>query len=183
MQRIARGCTSHRNSRFCVFLNLLKKAFFVTCVDDVERVKDWLRRVRKMTDDQIKELPASYFEPFVRRSVPLPSVLRRNLDVVYKIFANVTCEPGATEPLFRAGSGPGSMRAIMDDAIRHINLGCVSDPPGMSMYNTRPTLSERPELHSIRGTSDLENFHLYLKKAILHSCNLSPEVSDGLCCT
>ena len=174
MQRIARGCRSQRSRLFATFLRVLKAAFFVTNADDLKEVKEWLRVRKGMGEDEIKALPSRYFDRFVRRKVPPPGRLALNLAHVYIMFKDVVekeNDGGPDLPFYRR-----DMAKIFKDAMVHVLNGCVSDPPSMPMYTARPGPEGRLVYKSLRGTDDLENFHLWVRRMLLHGHNMSPEV-------
>ena len=63
--------------------------------------------------------------------------------------------------------------------LEHILRGCVSDPPGRSMYfDLGKSKSGMPRWNGVRGTSQLEGFHMHLARAV-KSWAVSPELHDA----
>ena len=72
------------------------------------------------------------------------------------------------------------MADISKNVLKHILRGCLSDPPGVSMYyNISRDLQALPLYHTFRGTSKNENFHLMLNE-VLRAFNTSPELTNAL---
>ena len=180
MQRYARGCSSSTDPLYGVVVHILKLAFYKVNTDDMEKVKVWLEKARHMTVEQIRNLPANFYDDLIRKEVPLPSELRHRLQAVYDVFSVVNGKDG--KPFFRQ-HGNEKMADIHAEVLNHVFKGCISDPPDLNMYYevaAKPGVSMAYHriLHSIRGTSLLENFHLHLRRNVLgDATHVSPEVS------
>ena len=179
MQRYAGGCSSTTDPLFGVFLHLLKLAFYKINTEDLEAVRHWLDKSRHMTIEQIRGLPSNFYDNLVRKEVPLPTELRHRLQALYDVFSKAIGKDG--ESFFRQ-RGKDNMADIHTEVLKHVFKGCISDPPGLNMYyevGAKPGagMSYHRILHSIRGTSLLENFHLHLRRNVLaDTTNVSPEV-------
>ena len=62
-----------------VFMKCLSLAFFVTDPEDMAAMKTWLKNIRGMTDEEIQNLPMSYFHKRCRRYIPPPLQLAQRL--------------------------------------------------------------------------------------------------------
>ena len=176
--RLAEGCVNQSDPLFRLFMGSLKWAFFVVNMKDREAFVNQLRHLRNMSPADISRLPSRVFDRHVRRHIPLPLTLAARFTSVIQAFSRfeIDQEKGKPRPFFKK-----DMERICNNVMDHILKGCLSDPPGVSMYYdiSRDLESMLPVYHTFRGTNKNENFHLTLK-SVLRAFNTSPELANAL---
>ena len=120
----------------------LRDLFFIIDPDDLAALKKSMKD-RGMGDDAINQklsFDRQYVLRRVRRLVPSPAVLLRELDDLVAVFANVLDAKNG-QPFFRkqAWSLYNTTKSM------HVKKGCISDMPGVSycVWNLSPTLNSR----------------------------------------
>ena len=98
---------------------------------DTERVKQELMKKRNWTWDQADlfyTTNPTYFTSRVKRTVPSPPELLEAFEGVRAAFAE--CKDGETKKTFFNKETHESWTKLM----KHVELGCLSDKPGVDMY-------------------------------------------------
>lgn len=180
MGRYEHGCTSKVDPAYKAFRQMLRHAFYIEDETDRRFAEQYLITVRGLTPQQVREWPAHWFRKHVKRLVPPPSILAQRVQLVYNSFQDWRKQDG--ELLFRQGNGKDAMAKVHADVMTHIQHGCMSDPPGVCMYYVvHRTKEGLPTYRCLRSSSQLEGFHLHLRK-IFDSWNVSPLVADSIVC-
>ena len=120
-----------------------------------------LKHVRKMgmTKKQIKNLRRRYWRLRARYSSPEPSVIIKGLFDVYVFFRDMPDPDCETRKFFKHDHAD-----IFKKEIKYVQLGLLSDPPGVCMYYKARTCKTGLVIYRcIRGTSALEGYHLHLR--------------------
>ncbi|KAH8078861.1 hypothetical protein JL720_9611 [Aureococcus anophagefferens] len=101
---------------------------------ELNRLNAHLRR-RGMAEDQIKKIPRRYVRRMVRRFIPEPDVLERDLTKVYDFFKGLKdAETG--QAFFRAGH-----KKRFDNEMRYVRKGYLSDHPDAELYVPKKKLA------------------------------------------
>ena len=158
---------SRNHGVYRIFMSRLSDAFFVVSHEDVKLIKECLRR-HGFSEEQIKSKPWQFFKTRVRRTVPKPSALANAFKRVVDLFANVE-DSKTKKPLF------GKMAwNLYKTTLRHIEMGCLSDRPGVSYYfQIGEDSLGIPMYCCTRGTSALEGFHQKVR-CFIRGFNISP---------
>lgn len=82
-----------------------------------------------MTDEQIAKLPRRYFRQMARKTIPAPAVLVNELCDLYAVFKDL---PDPERPGCRFFVS--DHEAIFRKELKYVQMGLLSDPPGMSMH-------------------------------------------------
>ena len=153
-------------------MHQLRSACFIICEKDKRIIQRCLEQ-RGMSKEEIKRLPADYFFKRCKLAIPCPSELAARVQTVWLQFEHAE----------RADGRPFTNKEVKDvheKILEHIARGCVSDPPGRSMYyDLGRSESGMPNWNGTRGTSQLEGFHMHLVRAI-RTWAISPELMDSL---
>ena len=145
--------------------SILFKIFMVTSADvfsklnrgEMERIIHHCRTLG-MTYDQISCLRRRYWRRHARTHCPEPKQLIREAYDVYMCFKDLQ-DP--ERPGCRFLLAESEAEAIFRKCCAHIQLGILSDPPGMVMY-----VWVQNKFRSLRSTSMLEGYHLHLRLVI-----------------
>jgi hypothetical protein len=108
----------------------------------------------------------------MRRSIPEPAALEKAFTTVVHTLGCVPDEK-TNEPLLSDAAWDA-----VDEAVQHIRLGCLSDHPSVNLYYSNPQ-DKTGRLYTCRGTSGLENWHLFLRSTITGN-NVSPALASHL---
>lgn len=172
MDRYARVLpTSH--VLFPVFMACLRDALFHLDQGDVAAHR--LEMVRRgMDPDAAERIPKQYFTKRnrCRRSIPPRLELAVRVQAVFEVFVGLTDGDGV---LFLKEKAMVKHTQCME----HVWSGCLSDIPGMPMYYERRSANGFVRYITIRGTSQLECYHRWLRACISGS-QLAPELFADL---
>ena len=147
---------------FGLFHSCMRDALFHLHQPDVEDYKQWLVAAGQQTEESVKELPKSYFlkRNRCRRTIPSRLELAARVQSVFELFVGLVDDKGV--PLITAKAVKQHRRNM-----EHVWNGCLSDIPGMSYYwDRRKSKYSAPCYATIRGTSQLECYHRWLRACI-----------------
>jgi hypothetical protein len=167
------GTLKKRHGMFETFMGLLRDAFFMVDKDEIEEKRKELAKIlfedpnsrchnnQAWADAEAKRrlyCPSSKVLSDVPRKIPEPAELERRICAVVKLCANV--------PDAKTGEMFFSQQTwkVHTNVLKHVRLGCLSDVPGLDYYYTTTSPSGKTTLWSVRGTSQLEGFHKYLRR-------------------
>ena len=118
-------------ARLCSIM--LRDALIVTNPEDEEALEKFLL-YRGMPAEQVKKLGRTYFNRRSRRVIPPPELLAARLQIVVDLFRGRKMANG--KPVFKGREGQqSSFEEEHREILRHVMNGCVSDNPGIAMYN------------------------------------------------
>ena len=154
MNRIIRLVPKGHGARLIfILVALLGDCFFMVNKADVEAIEHMLANQGKSAAEieMVKDKDWTFFIRNARRRVPEAEVLLRRFDAVIK-----ACKDIRDAKTGQVLLSPAAMNAVF--LIRqHIELGCLSDPPGVPLYFQRgKTLSGLPIYRCVRGTNATE---------------------------
>jgi len=164
---------SKQHGAFGSFMARLSDAFFVPSQDDLEFIREALRKAG-LSEEDIKAKSWQYFKPRVRRHVPKPKILEQDFKCVVNLFANLEdAETGL--PFFNAKAW-----GVYRSTLKHIRRGCLSDKTGMKYYvHIGDDSMGIPLYKCVRGTSALEGFHQKIRQ-LIRGFNLSPRLAIAM---
>ena len=118
-------------ARLCSIM--LRDALIVTNPEDEEALENFLM-YRGMPKEQVKKLGRTYFNRRSRRVIPPPELLAARLQIVVDLFRGRKMANG--KPVFKGREGQqSSFEEEHREILRHVMNGCVSDNPGIALYN------------------------------------------------
>ncbi|KAJ3073463.1 hypothetical protein HDU98_001449, partial [Podochytrium sp. JEL0797] len=153
------------------FVCALRDAIYVENAEDVKEVKAVCEQ-RGPTLEQLLAEKVDWVRSRIRRLIPCPDELVCRMKAVLLEFSKSKYNNSAGEPLLSEKA-----RAEFKSLLKHAEKGCLSDPPGMSMYY--PVRKDREGLtvyRCIRGTNRLESYHQKLEMLFDSWC-ASPELA------
>jgi len=159
---------------FPAFMACLRDALFYLDQGDVTASR--LEMVQRGMDTEAAErIPKQYFTKRnrCRRSIPPRLELAVRVQAVFEVFVGLTDSDGIL--LLKE-------KALLKHAqcMEHVWSGCLSDIPGMPMYyERRSSASGYTRYFTLRGTSQLECYHRWLRACISGS-QLAPELFADL---
>jgi len=133
------------------FCSMMRDAAFIADETDMQRVKSILQR--RLSQEEIDNLPRSYFTSKMKRHIPRPDVLFQRFDQLIQTFRSVD-RSFITDAVLKAH----------ENCMKHVNEGCLSDHPAVSLYFAIDEGSDTklPKFKCARGSSQLEGFHYYV---------------------
>ena len=175
MQRYGRAMKKS-HLLFGIFFGCLRDALFVLNEDDVRARRDMMVAKGIVADDAAAaRIPKSYFSKRnrARRLIVGRLELAVRVQLVFETFTGLCNESG--EPLIT-----DRVKDVHRKCMKHVWRGCLSDIPGLQMYRQRNAGKDGlPEYVTIRGTSQLEGYHRWLRACISGS-QLSPRLFKDL---
>ena len=149
---------SKNSTLYKYFCTATSDALYKIREGELERLNAHLRR-RGMAEDQIKKIPRRYVRRMVRRFIPEPDVLERDLTKVYDFFKGLKdAETG--QAFFRAGH-----KKRFDNEMRYVRKGYLSDHPDVELYVPKKKLATGFVVYRcLRTSSPLEGYHLHLRE-------------------
>ena len=172
MDRYASVISKH-HVLFGLFMACLRDAIFYLDFDDVA-----MRRAQMvqngMSAEQSARVPKSFFtrKSRCRRSIPPRLELAVRIQAAFELFDGLKDAEGNYLITDKARN---KHRACME----HVWSGCISDLPGCPMYFERGHSGGFPVFGTLRGTSQLESYHRWLRACIAGS-RLSPDFFANL---
>jgi hypothetical protein len=132
---------------FYSFSIALRDALFDFDEGDVGRVSKYLKTIGYTFQQKLEENPDWIFK-HVRRSIPPVVILEKRLSQVFSTYKNVL-DSTTQKLLFHSG-----MANIIENAMKHVRNGCLSDPVGVQLYFERGyTKAGLMQYRCIRGTN------------------------------
>ena len=175
MQRYGRAMKKS-HLLFGIFFGCLRDALFVLNEDDVKARRAMMAAKGIVADDAAAaRTPKSYFSKRnrARRLIVGRLELAVRVQLVFETFTGLCDEPGG--PLIT-----DRVKDVHRKCMKHVWRGCLSDIPGLQMYRQRNVGKDGlPEYVTIRGTSQLEGYHRWLRACISGS-QLSPRLFKDL---
>ena len=113
----------------------------------------------------------------MRYTIPPPSVLAERVQNVISTAEKFVCADNKT--LLFKQHGPNAMATVHANQMIHINNGCCSDPPGVTLHYIVKETNGLPTYHCVRSSSQLEGFHYHLRR-LLSSFYISPLLMDAI---
>ena len=183
-----------KHGAYAHFMSRLRDAIFMINNDDVAALKQVLkarwfkRRARRnpsVPDDELraavdKDVEQRFLENYawfahkVRRHIPEPKTLEKNLRDLADTFATVP-DAKTEAQLFTPKTW-----SVFTETIAHVRKGCLSDRADMNYYYTTGTTAEGFPIYKFtRGTSALEGYHHHLRMLFAQGCN-SPRLAISL---
>ena len=162
MQRYGNNGLSKSHLLFPLFMACMRDAIFHLHQPDVDAFKAHLLATGKYDEDGVKQLPKSYFTKRnrCRRSIPSRLELAVRVQSVFELFVGLTDQDGV--PLITDKVVKQHQRNM-----KHVWAGCLSDIPGLVMYyDCRKSKRSAPCYTTLRGTSQLEAYHRWLRACI-----------------
>ena len=139
------------HSAYFDYCRVLRDAVFILDDGDKQRVADFLQNIGETFEQRFSDDP-EWVLRYVRRTIPQPSVLEERICAANCQFENVL-DPKTQMPLF-----PKGFSKIMDNALVHVRIGCLSDPSDVQLYYELPQKDPTalPAFRCIRGTTSNE---------------------------
>jgi hypothetical protein len=136
-------------------------AMFKMCEGEFERLTKHLRDPRiGMTDEQIKLIKRSYTRGKCMFACPEPKIIVQHLYDVYSLFAEMEDPEREGGQLVLVSNA----HALMIKEMKYVQLGLLSDLPGMTMYREVRKLATGFIVHrSRRNSSALEAQHYHYR--------------------
>ena len=172
MDRYAR-VISKNHVLFPIFMACLRDALFFLEPGDVQAFREEMVQ-RGMDPDAAARVPKHFFTKRTRcrRKIPPRLELAVRVQAVFELFTGL-CDDGGI-PLITPKTQNRHKQCM-----EHVWCGCLSDIPGMPMYYERETKSGFPRYVTLRGTSQLEGYHRWLRACISGS-QLAPGLFSDL---
>ena len=170
MQRYGNNGLSKTHLLFPLFMACMRDAIFHLHQPDVDAFKAHLVATGKYDEDGVRQLPKAYFTKRnrCRRSIPSRLELAVRIQSVFELFVGLTDQDGV--PLITDKVVKQHHRNM-----KHVWAGCLSDIPGLVMYyDCRKSKRSAPCYTTLRGTSQLEAYHRWLR-ACIQGSQLSKE--------
>lgn len=157
------------------FVRALRDAIFKVHPEDQQRVSDYLATKRKTFDDVYTNNPDSIL-CYLRRKIPDPEALEEALQQLIEEFQKESYnDPQTDKPIVTE-----AVLEQVDNLLKHVRKGCLSDPEGIPLYYQVGTKNGLPVYRCARGTSDVEGaVHSKLIKK-LTMWNAGPRLGDAL---
>jgi hypothetical protein len=154
---------------FPMFMSCLRDALFFLDPGDVAACRLEMTQ-RGMGASAAHRVPKHYFTKRnrCRRSIPQRLELAVRVQSVFEIFIGLADSDGV---LLLKEKAHSKHKQCME----HVWCGCLSDIPGMPMYYERRSARGFPRYVTIRGTSQLECYHRWLRACISGS-QLAPDL-------
>lgn len=171
IQRLGRECTSEAHPLYGPFLEALSKAMFIVDSRDYQKLCDAWRFV-----DEVDSPPKSFVRKHCKTVIPSPDVLLERVQKAIDVHKDSVDELGL--PLLACGFDDcWSLQRL------HILRGCLSDPvlpsphggviftsnENIHLHGVNDDIALLPVYHSIRGSSQLEGFHVHQNRDITGS--------------
>ena len=172
MMRIGEHISKGHKFHFA-FTQHFRDAMFEIDAGDRASVEAALRHraVPTTFDRELEKNPKWVWER-VRRRVPEPDILEKRLQLLLEEMSQSRYNDGST-PLLSEKA-----KKEIANLLVHVRKGCLSDPPGVSMYYFWKVDKEGLKIfRCIRGTNHLESFHQKLEM-IFDAWNASPHYAD-----
>lgn len=173
MKRITAGM-SKKHVMFPFFAHDLMQAFFIEVKADRAVVEQMLMEDRGLTMNEVKKVSSKYFRRCgaIRRLVPDPATLEERLMEVFVKYS-VVVDSKKDQPLFKKSKHKVSdTYHQFQEVFTHIREGCLSDPPGLSMYfHIGETTNGLPKLKCIRSSCQVEGLHEHMTRFV-HQCDV-----------
>jgi hypothetical protein len=164
---------SKSHGGFGTFMARLSDAFFVPSQDDIDFIKNVLRKFG-LSEDEIKKKKWQYFKKRVRRRVPGRKELEIEFLKVVNLLADIK-DSKTGKPLFNEKAWN-----LYKSTLKHIQTGCLSDVPGLAYYvQIGEDSMGIPLFTCLRGTSALEGFHQKIRQ-LIRGFNVSPRYAIAL---
>ncbi len=199
MMRIERTLKK-KHGCYALFMSRLRDAIFITDDDDMEAIRTHLRvrsferkllqwrqsrppgaqpsaverrKLQQEADEVVAEREKhnyAFFMRRVRRSIPPPAELEERVRRAVDLCATVK-DAATGSMLFTRQTW-----TTVDNLIRHIRRGCLSDCPDVNYYYiVGRTRDGMPRYRCTRGTSPLEGYHRHLHDLAAQQ-NMSPSL-------
>lgn len=150
---MARVNVSAKHSMRWYYAQALSQAMFKWDVHDLREVVHSL--ITRGRDPMRKYWNSRhYFTRRVRRFIPPPKELEERLQNVFKTYGNMK-DSKSGKPLFDKTTW-----AEVDRLLVHVRKGCLSDPPGIQLYEELPRDNHGLRRYlCLRGTNGVESLH------------------------
>ena len=162
-----RYTVSKQHPLFAEFMVYLRMAIFIESDEDLQKALGVLGQ--KGINDRLprKQLIS---KGRIRRLIPEAAIVARRVDMVVQYFRQA-------DPTFITDA----ILKIHANVMKHLQLGCLSDFPGVPLYTTYSAGNQTKfaRLKCARGTSQQEGFHRYVYYSIA-AVTASPHVIDPI---
>jgi hypothetical protein len=133
------------------FCRALRDAVFIMDTGDKELITMYLNSIGQDFEERLDN-DSEFILRHVRRTIPQPPVLRARIMNVVDRFR------GATDATTNLPLLPPGFDKIMNNALVHVDKGCLSDPTDVQLYHQLPkkTVHGFPAYRCSRGTNSNE---------------------------
>ncbi|KAF4708964.1 hypothetical protein FOZ62_006755, partial [Perkinsus olseni] len=183
--RFSKACVRTTHPGHANFMRELSQAFFKTNENDLRMLLEAIMVSFGLDDPaeaarRLRRSP-SWLYRFVRRQILQPEELEERVLAVVESARNISWDGELLLP-----PGPEGFDRCLANQVYHIKRGCVSDPPGISLYEELGHVSFQGNKNCplmayrcYRGSSQLEGIH-GLQASFLSGTNVGSVASQAL---
>lgn len=173
MKRIS-DVISTKNPFSALFMGKLRDAIFEINATDKEKVTQVLAKSGKSFESTLLQKPDWIFQR-VRRLIPTPEILKQRIESVITEFSHQKYTHHRHGILLNE-KAKKELKTLLSD---HVSKGCLSDPPGVSLYFKNGEDSDNLQIYRcIRGTNTVELWHQYIEMRF-GSWNAGPRFANA----